>query len=156
MSGASAARGMDSFLLRTRAEEAMLGKGPAVLAIGTALLLTSQADGEPVPVRHAEGVVRGFLTLRELDGTRLADGDLIQTSRGQRVTTRLVFKFKDGSIHDETAEFSQREQFQLVSDHLVQKGPSFPQPIDVAIDATTDTCAARCSTSLGTICPVGR
>jgi hypothetical protein len=92
---------------------------------------------EQVGVRYAEGVVRGFLVLRSLDGAALADGDLIQTSRADRVTTRLVFRFKDGSIHDETVVFSQRERFHLVSDHLVQKGPSFPHPIESSIDATS-------------------
>ncbi len=92
---------------------------------------------ETVPVRHAEGLVHGFLVLRTLDGEALAEGDLIQTSKGDRVTNHLVFRFKDGSIHDETAVFTQRHTFQLVSDHLVQKGPSFPHPMDVSIDALT-------------------
>jgi hypothetical protein len=30
--------------------------------------------------------------------------------------------------------FSQSQQFRLLSDHLVQKGASFPQPIDMMID----------------------
>jgi hypothetical protein len=33
-----------------------------------------------------------------------------------------VFRFKDGSRHDETAVFSERQQFRLVRDHLIQKG----------------------------------
>jgi hypothetical protein len=90
---------------------------------------------EPVSVRWAEGVVRGFLVLRTLEGTTLAAGDLIQVARGGRVTSRLVFRFKDGSVHDETVVFSQSGRFRLISDHLNQKGPSFPHPIDVAIDA---------------------
>lgn len=73
--------------------------------------------------------------LRSLDGALLAHGDLIQFSRGDRVTSRLIFHFKDGSLQDETAVFSQGRHFQLVSDHLVQKGPSFPRPMDVSIDA---------------------
>jgi hypothetical protein len=47
----------------------------------------------------------------------------------------LVFHFKDGSRHDETVVYSQRHSFRLLTDHLVQKGPSFPQPIDIKIDA---------------------
>jgi hypothetical protein len=34
-----------------------------------------------VAVRHPEGLVHGFLTLKTLDGKALADGDLIQKSR---------------------------------------------------------------------------
>jgi hypothetical protein len=107
------------------------------LIVAATLVFSAGAGvlGEQVAVRHNEGLVHGFLSLRTLDGDLLADGDLLQNARGTRVTSRLVFRFKDGSLHDETAVFSQRQQFQLVSDHLVQKGPSFPQPIDMTIDA---------------------
>src|SRR5262245_28509543 len=108
------------------------------LSTALLLLIVVQAavlTGEPVGVRHSEGLVHGFLTLKTLDGTLLADGDLLQSARGSRVTSRLVFHFKDGSLHDETAVFSQRQQFRLLSDHLVQKGPSFPHPVDMKIDA---------------------
>jgi hypothetical protein len=104
-------------------------------AVACALAFPARSVGEQVAVRHTEGLVHGFLTLRTLDGTLIGDGDLVQTARGTRVTSRVVFHFKDGSVHDETAVFSQRQQFRLVSDHLVQKGPSFPHPIDMTIDA---------------------
>jgi len=107
--------------------------GMTLFAVITPLHLA----GEPVAVRYTEGIVHGFLVLRALDGKALADGDLIQTARGTRVTARLVFRFKDGSRHDETAVFAQRRQFRLVSDHLVQTGPTFPRPLDMSIDATT-------------------
>src|SRR5262252_10525965 len=106
-----------------------------ILGGGLMMGLGIVAVGEPVAVRHTEGLVHGFLSLRTLEGERLADGDLLQTTRGARVTSRLIFHFKDGSLHDETAVFWQRQQFRLISDHLVQKGPSFPQPIDMTIDA---------------------
>src|SRR5436309_1009660 len=99
-----------------------------------ALLRPVQLPAEPVAVRHAEGLVHGFLVLHSTDGKILASGDLIQTSRGDRVTTRLVFHFKDGSIHDETAVFSQRAKFRLLTDHLVQKGPAFERPMEMTID----------------------
>ena len=109
-----------------------------VTLLACALMFQAAAlVAETVPVRHAEGLVHGFLVLRTLEGEALAEGDLIQTSKGDRVTNHLVFRFKDGSIHDETAVFRQRHTFQLVSDHLVQKGPSFPHPMDVSIDALT-------------------
>lgn len=86
-------------------------------------------------MRHVEGTVHGFLALRTQDGRILAVGDLIQVVRGDRVTARLLFRFKDGSVDDETTVFSQRGNFQLITDHHVQKGPSFPQPMDLSIDA---------------------
>jgi hypothetical protein len=106
----------------------------ALLCASLTLHARTLVDAQPVTVRHAEGVVHGFLLLRELDGTVLANGDLIQTSQGDRVTTRLVFRFKDGSLHDDTAVFSQRGRFRLLSDHLVQRGPSFPRSLDMKID----------------------
>jgi len=100
-------------------------------------------QAESVAVRYAEGVVRGFLVLRSLDGGVIANGDLIQFLRGDRVTSRLVFHFKDGSLQDETAVFSERRQFRLLSDHLVQRGPSFPHPMEVSIDATSGRVTVR-------------
>jgi hypothetical protein len=112
-----------------------------VLAVLTAGLLLGGVPlgAEPVTVRHQEGVVHGFLALRTLDGSTIAAGDLLQTSRGTRVTSRLVFHFRDGSLHDETAVFSQRGTFRLISDHLTQSGPSFPHPLDMTIDAASGT-----------------
>ena len=109
----------------------------AIAVAALALVATISVLAEPVAVRHQEGIVRGFLTLRTLDGTAIADGDLFQLARGSRVTARLVFHFKDGSVHDETAVFSQQGQFKLVSDHLVQKGPTFPRPLDMSINTAT-------------------
>jgi hypothetical protein len=102
-------------------------------ALAAALVCCVTLSADVVTVRHAEGIVHGFLALRTMDGTTIADGDLIQNARGTRVTSRLVFHFKDGSLHDETAVYSQRGQFRLLSDHLVQKGPTFPQPLDMTI-----------------------
>ena len=98
------------------------------------MLRTGVASAEPVVVRHVEGLVHGFLSLRSPEGGVLANGDLIQDSRDDRVTSRLLFHFKDGSLHDETAVFSQRGHFQLISYHLVQKGPAFERPLDMMID----------------------
>ncbi len=94
-------------------------------------------------MRYAEGALHGFLSLSTLDGTRIADGDLLQTARGDRVTSRLVFHFHDGSLFDETAVFTERGRFRLVQDHLVQKGPSFPQALDVTIDGAGGTVRGR-------------
>src|SRR5437763_155526 len=113
------------------------------LMIVAAVAFQGRSVGEQVAVRHMEGLVHGFLALRTLEGTALADGDWIQTAQGTRVTSRLVFHFKDGSLHDETAVFSQRQQFRLVNDHLVQRGPSFPRPLDLSINATSGDVTVR-------------
>jgi hypothetical protein len=88
-------------------------------------------------VRFAEGQIHGFLTLRTSDGALIANGDAIQVSHGDVVTSQLVFHFKDGSLQDETTVFSQSGRFRLLSDHLVQKGPAFKHPMDVTINGST-------------------
>jgi hypothetical protein len=90
-----------------------------------------------VPVVHKEGLVHGFLVLRTLQGETVADGDLLQNARGDQVTSRVIFHFKDGSIYDETAVFSQGRYFRLLSDHLIQKGPAFEHPVDVTVNRST-------------------
>src|SRR5580698_2726712 len=108
----------------------------ALLACAT-LFQPAVTSAQAVAVRHSQGTLHGFLVLRSLKGDTLADGDVIQIARGNRVTTQLVFHFKDGSVHDETAVFSQGSTFRLISDHLIQKGPSFPHPMDVLINGST-------------------
>ena len=115
----------------------------AILVAGVALLQPGATAAAPVAVRHTEGLVHGFLVLRTLSGDILADGDLIQVARGYRVTSRLVFRFKDGSVHDETAVFSQRGNFRLLSDHLIQKGPAFQHTMEVSIDGPTGQVTVR-------------
>ena len=39
--------------------------------------------------------------------------------------------------------FSQRQNFRLISNHLVQKGPTFPQPLDLRIDCATGQVTVR-------------
>jgi len=39
------------------------------------------AAAEPVAVKHWEGLAHGFIGLRALDGTALADGDLFELSK---------------------------------------------------------------------------
>jgi hypothetical protein len=111
--------------------------GRILSACALVAVLCSSLRADPVPVRHKEGIVHGFLTLRTTDGQLVASGDLIQLTRGDRVTSRLVFHFKDGSLSDETSVFSQRQTFRLLSNHLVQRGPAFTQPVDLKIDCAT-------------------
>ena len=92
---------------------------------------------EPIAVRHPEGLVHGFLVLRTVDGHTVADGDLQQVARGGEVTARVTFRFRDGSIHDETAVYTQRQHFRLVRYHLSQKGAAFPRTLDLSIDVAT-------------------
>jgi hypothetical protein len=98
---------------------------------------------DTIRVRHSEGLIHGFLVLRTLDGTNIADGELTQHARGDRVTQHLVFRFQDGSTYDDTVIFSQGGTFRLLSEHLIQKGPAFNRAIDTSIDAVTGQVQVR-------------
>jgi hypothetical protein len=112
------------------------------LLVSAALLLPA-LEAEQIPVRYKEGTVHGFLVLRTQEGKQLAAGDLIQVVRGDRLISELVFHFKDGSVDDEVTVYSQQGKFRLLSDHHVQKGPAFPHPMDVSIDASTGDVQVR-------------
>lgn len=107
----------------------------AVLAAISCFISPPNLTAAPVAVLHHEGVSRGFLVLRALNGRTLAFGDLVQSTHDDQVTVQFTLHFKDGSLQDETTVYSQRGNFRLLSDHLVQKGPSFPHPMEVSIDA---------------------
>jgi len=101
------------------------------------------AHADPVTVRYVEGSYHGFLEMRAPDGHVVAVGDSTSYVHGDRVTAQTVFHFKDGSIDDETAVFTQHHVFQLLSDRHIQKGPFFPHPMDVTIDARSGTVTVR-------------
>jgi hypothetical protein len=101
------------------------------------------AVAEPVPVRHLVGTIHAFLELRSAEGSLLASGDILQDAHGDQVIAHVVMHFKDGSVDDERTVFTQRGHFQLVSDRHIQKGPYFPHPLDVAIDARTGQVMVR-------------
>ena len=115
----------------------------AVLALGVTLSAPVVAVAEPVSVRFTEGVGRGFPVLRDANGERIAQGDLVQIARGDRVENRLTFRFRDGSFYDETVVFSQRDVFTLMSYRLVQRGPAFPESIDAHVDRETGRYTVR-------------
>ena len=107
-------------------------------ALSLAFVVTAMpAAAEPITVRYTEGITRGFPVLRSMGGEKLAQGELTQVPRGDVVESRLVFRFKDGSVYDERLTFSQRDVFTLQSYHIVQQGPSFPEAIDARVDRRT-------------------
>src|SRR5271170_2692873 len=113
-----------------------------VLALLFAIFVAS-AFADQVTVRHTAGLIHGFLVLRNEQGDVIAEGDLSQIARGARVTSHLIFHFKDGSLNEETVVFSQRGSFRLLSDHLVQKGPAFKRSTDLSIDGISGQVVVR-------------
>ena len=114
----------------------------AGLAI-VSLLAPSILLSDDVLVRHRQGALRGFLVLRSPDGAMIANGDSSQVVRGGRVTSKTQFHFKDGSTYEETAIFFQSKSFRLQNYHLIERGPSFPNPVEVFIDCLRDQVEVR-------------
>ena len=104
-----------------------------------------RATAEQVPVRHTEGVSLGFLVLRTEEGTPIAYGDLQQVAKKDHVMEDMKFYFKDGSFYEEITKFTQDGKFRLLSDQVIQRGPSFKQPMESWVDATTGTVTVRTS-----------
>jgi hypothetical protein len=111
--------------------------------LGVFMLISCAARCETVAVKYPEGTLQGYLAVRSADGKRIGTGVLVQSVTGDRVKARLIYRFMDGSIDDESTVFTQRGTFHLVSDHHVQKGPSFPHPLDMEINSATGDITQR-------------
>lgn len=107
-----------------------------MLACGMLLFMTS-LPAETVPVSHVEGVTHGFVVMRDDTGRAIAFGDMIQETHHGLVTSNLTFHFSDGSLYDDTTIYSEHGVFRVLSDHLIEKGPSFKQPMETWVDTKT-------------------
>lgn len=121
-----------AFCVKARLNSAGGGRCFAALCL-LAGLFSAWAD--PVPARLKQGTGHIFLLVRGDDGKTLAAGESFQMVKGSRVTTRTTFHFQDGSLDDETTVFDQTRDFRLLSDHRVQRGPAFPHPMEMHLDA---------------------
>lgn len=125
------------FSLRTSVGHRDVCAALAVIIV-IAVLASSPADATSIPVRFPEGIAHGFLLVRSLAGKIIGQGEMTQVVKeGDQVESHLVFTFKDGSLHDEKVTFSQQRVFSMLRYHLVQRGPSFPDQIEVSIDRST-------------------
>jgi hypothetical protein len=118
--------------------------------------LWSGPEAAPIAVRYAEGVTHGLLLVRSQQGEVVAHGDLLQVARSTGVESRLLFQFKDGSRHEETVVFSQQRVFSMLSYRLVQRGPSFPEPLEASLDGKTGRYAVRSAKGRGEEVSSGR
>jgi hypothetical protein len=105
-----------------------------LLVFVTMLLWLRPASAAPVSVRFVEGVTHGFLVLRSVNGELIASGDLLQVQRDGRVESRMVFRFKDGSVFDERVVFTQERVFTMQSYRLVQRGPVFTEDTEISLE----------------------
>lgn len=123
-------------------------RGPCIGAIWAAGFLagpssTAQAPAQteghsgsgPVTVRYSEGSAHGFLELRNDQDSVVAYGDLLQVPGDSTIESRLLLRFEDKSVMEETTTFSQHGVFRLVSYHLVQQGPAFSADLDATLSS---------------------
>jgi hypothetical protein len=95
--------------------------------------LMSGAD-QVITAIHKQGSMCGYLVLKSAGGKIIGVGDQVSVAQGDQVRSRLVFRFNDGSVDEENTVFKQGKTFQLITDHHVQKGPSFPDPLDMTVN----------------------
>lgn len=108
-------------------------------AVFLLLVPASVAFSDPVPAVRKQGSSHGFVVLKDASGKLIALGDQVSVTAGSEVRSRLVIHFRDGSIDDERTVYRQGKVLQLVTDHHIQKGPSFKEPLDLEIDLRTGT-----------------
>lgn len=104
---------------------------------GFIAILQGSLAAEPIPVRHVQGYIHGFVVLKDTDDKILASGDMVQFPARSRITTNLTLHFKDGSLHEETAVFSQRKTYELLTYKQIQKGPAFKTPRTLSFNTGT-------------------
>ena len=105
------------------------------IAIALSLLLMGSASALPeaIPGTYRQGSLHGFLLLKSANGRLIATGDQTNVVHGEEIHAELILRFRDGSIDDEVTDYRQGTVFQLIRDHHIQKGPSFPKPLDMTI-----------------------
>jgi len=106
----------------------------ALVAVVLAVLAVTGSEAAPglATPRFPEGATYGILALLDSDGHAIAHGELQSVPRGARVESRLVWRFKDGSVQDETTVYEQRPVLKLLSYKQIQRGPSFPADVEVS------------------------
>ena len=112
----------------------------------TALLvikLGAAAQAEQVPVKHIQYPMHRSMVVRSEAGRIIAHCEFSQAVQGDEVKMRLTYRFVDGSIDDETTDYTQQGTFRLVRDHHIQKGPFFTKPYDFSIEATSGMATFR-------------
>lgn len=137
-----------SYHLKTLDGHSEAIKGFAVV-VAIAALMSMPAEAAPVEVRFPEHATHGYLLVQTLAGETIGQGEMTQViGDGNLIENRLVFHFKDGSLHNEKVAFSQQGVFTLISYRLVQQGPSFPKQLSVSIDRNTAEYSVRSKASV--------
>jgi hypothetical protein len=116
-----------------------------------AITLGTTAPAEPISVKHIQSPMHRFMVARSEAGKIIATGEFTQVVQGDDVTMRMIYRFSDGSIDDETTTYRQQGTFQLVRNHHIEKGPFFAKPVDFAVDAATGIATTRTTDKNGKV-----
>ena len=106
-----------------------------LIACTVLAVIPSVSKSDPMPARLKQGTGHIFLLILDEGGKTLAVGESLQTVKGYTVTTRTTFHFRDGSLDEETTVFEQKVNLRLLSDDHLQRGPAFPHPMEIRIEA---------------------
>jgi hypothetical protein len=74
----------------------------SIILVVIAALVYTLANAAPVAVRFPEGVTHGYRIVHSQAWETIGQGELTQiVKEGELVESRLVIRFKDGSLYDE-------------------------------------------------------
>lgn len=108
-------------------------------ALGLLTLAPASLLAASVPARRKQEPMRQLLVVKSADGKVIANGEETSTVDGNRIRSDLAFHFLDGSLDEQITVFTQDGVFHLINDRHIQKGPSFPTPLDFTVDVPSST-----------------
>ncbi|HTZ98615.1 MAG TPA: hypothetical protein VMB18_19590 [Terriglobales bacterium] len=107
------------------------------------LHLSVLASGEQIPVKFPQGSIHAFMVLRSEEGKAIGVGDWDQKLHSGQLSSHLKFRFDDGSIYEDTTTFTQKGVFRVLSDHLLESGPTFKDTMEVWTDCRSGQVKVR-------------
>src|ERR1700733_8290508 len=116
-----------------------------------AIILGAAARAEQISVKHIQYPMHQSMVTRLDTGKVIASGEFTQVVQGDEVTMRLIYRFVDGSIDDETTTYRQQGTFRLVRNHHIEKGPFFVKPADFTVEASSGIATSRTADKNGNI-----
>jgi hypothetical protein len=108
-----------------------------------AIILGAAARAEQISVKHIQYPMHRLMVARLWTGKVIASGEFTQVVQGDEVTMRMIYRFVDGSIDDETTAYRQQGTFRLVRNHHIEKGPFFARSVDFTVEVDTSTTTSR-------------
>ena len=103
------------------------------------LLIPTIGFAASVATRRKQEPMRQKFVVESADGKVIANAEEVTVAEGDHMKSDLAFRFLDGSLDEQITTFTQSGVFRLINDHHVQKGSSFPAPLDMTIDVPTGT-----------------